>query len=94
MAPEQANSPARRIYFGLQTAYIGDDTEREAGLDAALGYIEDFQSTTRVEVVRLLLEHAAIAAEDGGCYAALKIAKRIIQYEDAVLGKSVAFKVG
>ena len=32
MAPDQADSPARRIYFALQSAYIGTDEERE-GLD-------------------------------------------------------------
>ena len=30
MTPEMANSPARRIYFALQTAYIGDHDERRA----------------------------------------------------------------
>ena len=35
MAPDQADSPARRIYFALQSAYIGDDEERPRGLAAA-----------------------------------------------------------
>ena len=29
MAPEQVDSPARRIYFALQSAYIGNEAERE-----------------------------------------------------------------
>ena len=29
MPPDQADSPARRIYFALQSAYIGNETERE-----------------------------------------------------------------
>jgi flagellar biosynthesis repressor protein FlbT len=33
MAPEGANTPARRIYFALQTAYIGAEEERGPGLD-------------------------------------------------------------
>jgi hypothetical protein len=37
MAPDGANTPARRIYFALQTAYIGGDEEREPGLAAARG---------------------------------------------------------
>src|SRR5271156_6346594 len=32
MAPEQADSPARRIYFALQTAYVGEEQERNDGL--------------------------------------------------------------
>src|SRR5882757_5565021 len=31
MAPEQADSPARRIYFALQTAYVGEEEERHDG---------------------------------------------------------------
>ena len=29
MMPDQADSPARQIYFALQSAYIGIDGERE-----------------------------------------------------------------
>jgi flagellar protein FlbT len=43
MPPDQANSPARRIYFALQTAYIGEEMEREAGLEAARHFIAEFQ---------------------------------------------------
>ena len=37
MAPEAATTPARRIYFALQTAYIGNEEERPGGLAAARG---------------------------------------------------------
>ncbi len=32
MAPDQADTPARRIYFALQSAYIGTPEERTRGL--------------------------------------------------------------
>ncbi len=35
MAPDQCDSPARRIYFALQSAYIGTESERPKGLAAA-----------------------------------------------------------
>ena len=35
MPPDSADSPARRIYFALQTAYIGTDDERIGGLAEA-----------------------------------------------------------
>ena len=35
MPPDQVHSPARRIYFALQSAYIGSESEREGGLEAA-----------------------------------------------------------
>ncbi|NDG49634.1 MAG: hypothetical protein EBY30_11475 [Rhodospirillales bacterium] len=40
MAPDGANTPARRIYFALQTAYIGVDEERVAGLNAAVKLLD------------------------------------------------------
>lgn len=88
MAPDQADSPARRIYFALQSAYIGSESEREAGLDAARHFIDEFQDATTVDVVRLLLDQALVAAEEDDCYAALKLVRRVIQYEDAVLGRT------
>ena len=36
-APDQADTPARRIYFALQSAYIGSDDEREAGWNPRAG---------------------------------------------------------
>ena len=49
MPPDQMTSPARRIYFALQTAYIGDEGEREAGLEAARHFIAEFQQATTSE---------------------------------------------
>jgi flagellar protein FlbT len=85
MTPDQAASPARRIYFALQTAYIGDDEERERGLDAARRLIEDFQSATTSAIARELLDRALAAAEADECYQALKLVRRVIRHEDAVL---------
>lgn len=88
MPPDQADSPARRIYFALQSAYIGNETEREAGLEAARHFIAEFQAATTSEAVRLVLEQALIAAEEDNCYQALKLVRRIIQYENSVLGRT------
>jgi flagellar protein FlbT len=88
MAPDQVDSPARRIYFALQSAYIGTESEREAGLDAARHFIADFQAATTSDLVRLMLNQALVAAEEDDCYQALKLVRRIIQHEDAVLGKT------
>jgi len=88
MPPDKADSPARRIYFALQSAYIGNETEREAGLDAARHFIAEFQAATTSEVVRMILDQALIAAEEDNCYQALKLVRRIIQYEDSVLGRT------
>jgi flagellar protein FlbT len=86
MSPNQANSPARRIYFALQGAYIGEKTEREAGLESARHFIEEFQQATTSEVARQLLTRTLVAAKSDDLYEALKLARRVVQHEDAVIG--------
>ncbi|MCC6718351.1 MAG: flagellar biosynthesis repressor FlbT [Acetobacteraceae bacterium] len=88
MAPEQADSPARRIYFALQSAYIGTDEERIQGLVAARELIAAFQSVTTSALAREILDRALASAESDDCYQALKLARRIMRHEDAVLGRA------
>lgn len=86
MTPEQANTPARRIYFALQTAYIGDEDEREAGLSIARRLISEFQAATTSTLARDLLDRALSAAESDECYQALKLTRRVMRHEEVVLG--------
>lgn len=86
MTPDMANTPARRIYFALQTAYIGDHDERRAGLDLARELIGEFHEATTSEMVRDLLDRALKAAEADQCYQALKFARRVMRHEEVVLG--------
>ena len=87
MPPDQADSPARRIYFAFQSAYIGNDEERGPGLIAARDLVSAFQHATTSKLAREILDEALAAAEADDCYRALKLARRIIQHEDAVLGR-------
>lgn len=87
MAPTEADSPARRIYFALQTAYIGTDGERESGLAAARALIDEFQRATTSPLVADILRRALAAAEADDCYQALKLTRRIIRHEDVILGR-------
>jgi flagellar biosynthesis repressor protein FlbT len=87
MAPDQADSPARRIYFALQTAYIGNDEERVHGLAAARELIAAFKEATTSALACEILDRALASAEADDCYQALKLARRIIRHEDTVLGR-------
>lgn len=87
MPPDEADTPARRIYFALQSAYIGTDDERERGLVTARRLIDDFKGATTSGLAREILDLALAAAEADDCYQALKLARRIIRHEDAVLGR-------
>jgi flagellar protein FlbT len=86
MSPDGANSPARRIYFALQTAYIGTDDERPGGMASARALIGEFRQATTSALVREMLTHALDAAEADDCYLALKIARRVMRHEEEVLG--------
>ena len=88
MPPDQADSPARRIYFALQAAYIGAEEERLRGLASARSLIDDFKRATTSELARDILDRALVAAESDDCYQALKLARRIIRHEDSVLGRA------
>jgi flagellar protein FlbT len=90
MPPDGADTPARRIYFALQTAYIGTDEERVSGLSDARQLILSFQEATTSALAREILERAMIAAEADDCYAALKLVRRVMRHEDAVLGRADA----
>ena len=88
MTPDMANTPARRIYFALQTAYIGDYNERKAGLQLARELSLEFREATTSEMVKDLLDRALKSAEMDQCYQALKLARRVMRHEEVVLGLS------
>ena len=88
MAPEDADSPARRIYFALQLAYIGADEERPHGVAQARTAIREFQAATTSLLARDILDRTLALVEAGECYAALKLARRIMRHEDGVLGRA------
>jgi flagellar biosynthesis repressor protein FlbT len=89
MPPDGVNSPAKRIYFALQSAYVGEDAEREANLASARYFIAEFQQATTSGLVRQLLTQALFAAEQDDFYEALKLARRVLKHEEAILGLAV-----
>ena len=85
MPPEAANTPARRIYFALQTAYVGTEEERAGGLAAARRLIAEFQEATTSTLAREMLRRALVLADADDCYQALKLARRVVAHEQEVL---------
>ncbi|MEY3731616.1 MAG: hypothetical protein RLZZ57_2372 [Pseudomonadota bacterium] len=88
MTPDMADTPARRIYFALQTAYIGDHDERKTGLELARQLIGEFREATTSDMAREMLDRALKSAEADQCYQALKLARRVMRHEEVVLGLS------
>ena len=86
MAPEAANTPARRIYFALQTAYVGNEEERAGGLAAARRLVAEFQAAMTSALARGMLDRALVLADADECYQALKLARRVVLHEQEVIG--------
>ena len=83
----EADSPARRIYFALQTAYVGTEEEQVVGLADARALITAFKMATTSALAIEILDRAMMAAEADDCYQALKLVRRIVRHEDAVMGR-------
>ena len=84
----EADSPARRIYFALQTAYVGTDEEQLVGFARTEALIEAFKAATTSALACEILDRAFRAAQADDYYQALKLVRRIIRHEDAVLGRN------
>ena len=86
MPPGGDNTPARRIYYAIQTAYIGSEDERPAAREAARKFCEQFASHTTSALAVSLLADAMRAVDEDRCHDALKLVRRIMRHEDALLG--------
>ncbi|MBC9180182.1 flagellar biosynthesis repressor FlbT [Pseudoroseomonas ludipueritiae] len=82
LSAEAATTPARRIYFALQTAYVGPEPERAGSMALARGLAEDFLASEAPEAAKDLIQKALALAEADDSYQALKLVRRVMQQED------------
>ncbi len=87
MSPEEADTPARRFYLALQTAYVGATDERAFGLEAARALAPVLNAATNSGIVRDAVDRAIAAAEADDGFRALKLSRLLVQHESAVLGR-------
>lgn len=86
MFDSDATTPARIIYFNIQNAYIGDPLERGPAMSQAREHIQAFWESTNSDEIRDLLDCLWTSALNGRLYDAMKAARRLSSYEDAILG--------
>jgi len=79
---EAATTPVRRIYFALQTAYVGNGEERQGGLALARDLVAEYRSQDVAEAAKDTVTRALAAAEADECYEALKLVRRLMRQED------------
>ena len=84
MQEEDANTPAKRIYFTILLMYL-DDQDRKQYYPIFIKLIEDFMEATTFKEVRKTLLHIVQDVNAGKYYRALKTCKALINYESEVL---------
>lgn len=85
LAPNDANTPARRLYFAIQAAYICEDAERPQFLDLARGLAVDYAEATTSATVRRVVERAIEELEEGKCWEAMRRVRELFPHDDAML---------
>lgn len=86
LAPDQAITPARRLYAALQSAYVTSAEERARHLALAIAFAREFAEATTSATLRSILVDIERDALAGRFYPALKACRLVITHEDAVLG--------
>jgi flagellar protein FlbT len=89
LLPHDSTTPARRIYLSLQTAYVGNEDERQSALAEAKTLIAAFRTQTISPATKEMLDRMVSFAEAGESYEALKLARSIIRFEDGLTAQPV-----
>ncbi|MEQ8587434.1 MAG: flagellar biosynthesis repressor FlbT [Thalassobaculaceae bacterium] len=84
MQEDEADTPAKRIYFTILLMYL-DDEGRKDYYPIFMKLIEDFMEATTFNEVRRTLLHIVQDVDAARYYRALKTCKALIAYEDQVL---------
>jgi flagellar protein FlbT len=87
MQEEDANTPAKRIYFAILLMYL-DETGKDTYRTTFMTLLEDFMEATTFNEVRKTLLHILQDVNSGKFYRALKTCKALIGYEEQILALS------
>lgn len=85
MTEQQANSPAKRIYFTVMLAYL--DSERASTYyQTFVERMSDFMSAIENQEIKLICVQISMDMMKGEYYRALTGCRKIVEYEAKVLG--------
>ncbi|MCX8506785.1 MAG: hypothetical protein ORN98_09260, partial [Alphaproteobacteria bacterium] len=85
MRPENANSPARRIYFAAQCAYMAETEEKSHYLAETEIVISEYEKATSMPLVKVLLQQIRLQISLENFYEALKLCNGLIDHEDKLM---------
>jgi flagellar biosynthesis regulator FlbT len=90
MPEAAAATPASRLYYDLQTAYIGAAETRHEALDRARALIAGFQARLTSSAAQDICTRLLTLIEADSSFEALKLARQIIHYEADLLAPATA----
>ena len=85
MTLDMAITPASRIYYALQIAYVGSDDERASAMQELERLLYRSRETAVSTATRLALETIERCALNDDYYTALKLGRRIMLDEEAMM---------
>jgi len=85
MAPEDARTPARRVYFAIQAAYIAEEDERPQYIAQARHLADEYATATTSATARNTLAAAIADLEASDCWEAMRRVRGLFAHDDAVL---------
>lgn len=85
LSPEDARTPARRVYFAIQSAYVCEDAERPEYVAAARRLASEYAEATTSNVARTILAEALAELDEGRCWEAMRRVRELFAHDDAVL---------
>lgn len=90
MAPEEASTPSRRVYFAMQSAYVADEEDvRLRFRIIARDLVEEYQVATTSGTARDILRDALCDLDADRCWEAMRRVRELFAHDDAVLEAAV-----
>lgn len=89
MPPEEAITPLRSIYFALQTAYVGEEAQRQPALQAARSLAARLDPSEVTSEQQEFVNEAIRLAESDDYFGAIKLARKALDTEDLVQETSI-----
>lgn len=86
MMAEDATTPARRLYFAIQMAFIGRDDARERSMQDGQRLADELSSVAQSEHLCSIIDRAMVAAGTERFLEALELIRRVVRLEDHALG--------
>ena len=83
--PDDATTPARRIYFAIQNAYVAEGEEQIRWIEQAHRYISDYGQATTSPQVRTRIEEIRACVDRGDFYPALRLTRELFPHDDRML---------